>query len=136
MVVGNELLNENAQLLKEDVLLVAEGRVSNDDFTGGLRISARRLYDLASARSAHASLLKISCNGQADAGKLRELLNPYRRGKNVDERRGCAVKVEYHNANARAELMLGDEWRVELRDELLNDLRGWLSDENVKILYN
>jgi len=136
MVVGNELLNENAQLLKEDMLLVAEGRVSNDDFTGGLRVSARRLYDLASARSAHASLLKISCNGQADAGKLRELLSPYRRSKNAEERRGCAVKVEYHNALGRAELILGDEWRVELRDELLNGLRGWLSDENVKILYN
>ncbi|HZV61392.1 MAG TPA: DNA polymerase III subunit alpha [Methylophilaceae bacterium] len=136
MVVGNELLNESSQLLKEDMLLVVEGRVSNDDFTGGLRVSARRLYDLASARSAYASLLKISCNGQADAGKLRELLMPYRRGKNADERRGCAVKVEYYNANARAELMLGDEWRVELRDELLNGLRCWLSDENVKILYN
>ncbi|HEU4708608.1 MAG TPA: DNA polymerase III subunit alpha [Methylophilaceae bacterium] len=136
IVVGNELLNENGQLLKEDMLLVVEGRVSNDDFTGGLRVSARRLYDLASARSAHASLLKISCNGQADAGKLRELLAPYCRGKNTDERRGCAVKVEYHNALGRAELVLGDEWRVELHDELLNGLRRWLSDENVKILYN
>jgi DNA polymerase-3 subunit alpha len=136
IVVGNELLNENPHLLKEDMLLVVEGRVSNDDFTGGLRVSARRLYDLASARSAHASLLKISCNGQADAGKLRELLAPYCRGRNAEEGRGCAVKVEYHNALGRAELMLGDEWRVELRDELLNGLRGWLSDENVKIFYN
>lgn len=136
IVVGNELLNENSQLLKEDMLLVVEGRVSNDDFTGGLRVSARRLYDLASARSAHASLLKISCNGQADAGKLRELLAPYCRAKGTEERRGCAVKVEYHNALGRAELMLGDEWRVELHDELLNGLRGWLSDENVKIFYN
>jgi DNA polymerase III subunit alpha len=136
IVVGNELLNENSQLLKEDMLLVVEGRVSNDDFTGGLRVSARRLYDLASARSAHASLLKISCNGQADAGKLRELLMPYCRGKGAEERRGCAVKIEYHNAVGRAELMLGDEWRVELRDELLSGLRGWLSDENVKIFYN
>jgi DNA polymerase-3 subunit alpha len=136
LVVGNELLNENSQLLKEDTLLVVEGRVSNDDFTGGLRVSARRLYDLASARSAYASLLKISCNGQADAGKLRELLAPYCRGRAADERRGCAVKVEYHNAIGQAELVLGDEWRVELRDELLSGLRGWLSDENVKILYN
>lgn len=136
MVVGNELLGENGHLLKEDALLVVEGRVSNDDFTGGLRVSARRLYDLAAARSAHASLLKISCNGQADAGKLRELLAPYRRSSGSDERRGCAVKVEYHNAVGKAEFILGDEWRVELRDELLNGLRGWLSDENVKILYN
>jgi len=137
IVVGNELLNQNPQLLKEDQLLVVEGRVSNDDFSGGLRVNARRLYDLAAARSAYASLLKISCNGQADAVKLRELLAPYCRGNaSAEERRGCAVKVEYHNAGARVELMLSDQWRVELRDELLAGLKTWLSDENVKILYN
>lgn len=136
IVVGNELLTGSGQLLQEDMLLVVEGRVSNDDFTGGLRVSARKLYDLASARSAYASLLKISCNGQADATKLRELLAPYCRGKGAEDRRGCAVKVEYHNGIGKAEFILGDEWRVELRDELLSGLRGWLSDENVKILYN
>jgi DNA polymerase-3 subunit alpha len=144
IVVGNELLNQSQNLLKEDLLLIVEGRVSNDDFSGGLRVNARRLYDLAEARSAYASLLKISCNGQADATRLRELLLPYCKngssrefGENSGaERRGCAVKVEYHNAGARVELMLGDPWRVELHDELLTGLRTWLSDENVSILYN
>jgi DNA polymerase-3 subunit alpha len=32
--------------------------------------------------------------------------------------------------------MLSDQWRVELHDELLSGLKGWLSEENVKILYN
>ncbi|CAG0962350.1 DNA polymerase III subunit alpha [Methylophilaceae bacterium] len=136
IVVGNELLNQNAHLVKEDMLLIVEGRVSNDDFTGGLRVNARRLYDLPAARSAHASLLKISCNGQADAAKLRELLAPYCRREHSDERRGCAVKVEYHNSGARVELMLGDSWRVDLHDDLLTGLRGWLSEDNVRVLYN
>ncbi|OAM53173.1 DNA polymerase III subunit alpha [Methylovorus sp. MM2] len=136
IVVGNELLNQNQQFLKEDMLLVVEGRVSNDDFSGGLRVNARKLYDIASARSAYASLLKISCNGQADAIKLGELLTPFRRASAGEVRRGCAVKVEYHNADARAEIMLGEQWRVELHDELLSSLKGWLSEENVKILYN
>jgi DNA polymerase-3 subunit alpha len=136
IVVGNELLNQNPHLLKEDVLLIVEGRVSNDDFSGGLRVNARKLYDLAAARSAYASLLKISCNGQADAVKLRELLSPYCRNTGNETRRGCAVKVEYHNSDARVEIMLGEQWRVELHDELLAGLKGWLSEENVKILYN
>ena len=136
IVVGNELLNQNAHLVKEDMLLVVEGRVSNDDFSGGIRVNARKLYDLPSARSAHASMLKISCNGQSDAGKLKELLAPYCRRENAEERRGCAVKVEYHNDGARVELMLGDSWRVELHDELLAGLRRWLSEDNVRVLYN
>ena len=141
IVVGNELLNQYPHFLKEDLLLIVEGRVSNDDFSGGLRVNARRLYDLVAARSAYASLLKISCNGQADAARLRELLSPYCKnagsGDHANgERRGCAVKVEYHNAGAKVELMLGDPWRVELNDELLTGLKAWLSEENVKILYN
>jgi len=140
IVVGNELLNQNSQLVKDDQLLIVEGRVSNDDFSGGLRVNARKLYDLAAARSAYANMLKISCNGQADAVKLRELLAPYCRtngfNSGSDEKRGCIVKVEYHNQNAKVDLMLGDQWRVELHDELLAGLKTWLSDDNVKILYN
>jgi len=101
-----------------------------------LRVNARKLYDLAAARGAYANLLKISCNGQADAVKLRDLLSPYCRNTGGEARRGCAVKVEYHNSDARVEIMLGEQWRVELHDELLAGLKGWLSEENVKILYN
>ncbi len=136
IVVGNELLNQNAHLVKEDMLLIVEGRVSNDDFSGGIRVNARKLYNLSAARSAHASMLKISCNGQSDARKLREILAPYCRREASDERRGCAVKVEYHNDGARVELMLGDSWRVELHDDLLSGLRRWLSEDNVRVLYN
>jgi DNA polymerase-3 subunit alpha len=137
IVVGNELLSQSPQLLKEDALLIVEGRVSHDDFSGGLRVNARRLMDLPTARSAYASMLKISCNGQADASRLRELLSPYcRQSASPEDKRGCAVKVEYHNATGKVELMLSDQWRVELRDELLAGLKGWLSEENVKILYN
>ena len=73
---------------------------------------------------------------QADARKLRELLAPYCRAPAAEERRGCAIKIEYQNDGARVELMLSDQWRVELRDELLSGLKGWLSEDNVKILYN
>lgn len=135
IVVGNELLNQNQHLLKEDLLLIVEGRVSNDDFSGGLRVNARRLYNLAAARSAHASMLKISCNGQADANKLNDLLKPYHRGNAESaEPQGCQVHIEYNNQVASAKLVW--PWRVELRDELLAELKGWLSEENVKILYN
>jgi DNA polymerase-3 subunit alpha len=140
VVVNNELLTQNAHLIKEDQLLVIEGRVSNDDFSGGVRVNVRKIYDIAAARSAYANMLKISCNGQSDAAKLRELLTPYccsSSGQGFSEgNRGCKVKVEYHNQQAKVEVMLGDQWRVELHDELLTGLKAWLSDENVKILYN
>jgi len=129
VAVGNELLMTQPALLKEDQLLIVEGLVRNDDYTGGLRVSARRLFDLATARTAQAQTLKLSCNGQADAMKLKELLAPYQRHE------ACKVVLDYRNANARCEVPLPDDWRVELRDELLEELRGWLNSENVNIVY-
>ena len=136
VVVGNELLNQYASLIKEDQLLVIEGRVSNDDFSGGIRVNARKLYDLAAARSAHASMLKISCNGQSDAAKLTTILKPYCKKSAEATQKLCPVKIEYHNTQGQASLMLGEAWRVELQDELLQNLHAWLSKDNVKILYN
>lgn len=135
VVVGNDLLNQYQQLLKDDQLIIVEGRVSHDEFSGGIRVNARKLHDLSSIRNSRASFLKISCNGQADALKLKELLKPYCKSAS-DEERGCAVKVEYHNASSKVELMLGKSWRVDLHDELIAGLSAWLSRDNVKILYN
>jgi DNA polymerase III subunit alpha len=136
VVVGGELLSQNAHLIKEDQLLIIEGRVSNDDFSGGIRVTARKLFDIAAARSNYASMLKISCNGQSDAAKLSMILRPYCKKTTEADKKLCPVKVEYHNAQGQASLMLGEAWRVELQDELLQNLHAWLSADNVKILYN
>ena len=135
VVVGNELLNQYQNLLKDDQLIIVEGRVSNDEFSGGIRVNARKLHDLSGLRNARASFLKIACNGQADAVKLKAMLKPYCKGAS-DEQRGCPVKVEYHNKTSKVELMLGNDWRVDLHEELIAGLTEWLSRENVKILYN
>lgn len=135
VVVNNELLNQQQAFLKDDQLVIIEGRVSNDEFSGGVRVNARKIYDLPTLRNSKASFLKISCNGQADAVKLKELLKPYCKNT-ADEQRGCAVKIEYHNKTSKVELMLGNDWRVDLHEELIAGLTAWLSRENVKILYN
>lgn len=135
VVVGNDLLNQSQQLLKDDQLVIVEGRVSHDEFSGGVRVNARKLYDLSALRNNRASFLKIMCNGQSDALKLKTLLKPYCVVA-TDESRGCPIKIEYHNQTSKVELMLGNDWRVDLHDELIASLTEWLSKNNVKILYN
>ena len=136
VVVGSELLHLHANLIKEDCVLIVEGRVSHDEFSGGLRVNARKLMDMSSARSAQASMLKIACNGQSDALKLSAILKPYCKKSTDADKKLCPVKIEYHNKDSQASLMLGDAWRVELHDDLLQHLSTWLSKENIKILYN
>ena len=128
LTVFNELFEQHRQALKEDQLLIVEGKVAHDDFSGGLRVSAEKLFDLQGARNRFARGIRITCNGGSSGHKLKEVLAPYRSGR-------CAVQVVYCNQAARCEIELGEAWRVNLQDELIETLHGWLKPENVQIVY-
>jgi DNA polymerase-3 subunit alpha len=128
VTVFSELYDSNRAWLKEDQLVLVEGRVSHDDYTGGVRVTADKLYDLASARNHFAKRLRVEFNGQANAEKLIEILTPYRQG-------ACPVAITYKNGAACCELELGEAWRVSLREELLQSLKGWLQEGSVEIEY-
>lgn len=132
VAVFNEVYERHRDILREDQLLLIEGKVSKDDYSGGLRVSAENLYDLAGARTRFAKGMRLMLNGQANAAKLKEVLGPYRL---ENEAAGCLVTVSYKNNNAYCEMALGPAWRVQLHEGLINSLQGWLSAENVAIQY-
>ncbi|MBU4500131.1 MAG: DNA polymerase III subunit alpha, partial [Gammaproteobacteria bacterium] len=126
VVIFNELYEQNRHLLKDDALLVIEGKVNRDDYSGGIRVTAEKIYDLAGARTRFAQGLRLACNGQVSTQpnsgrKLAELLEAYKAQEG-----GCPVWVDYQNPNARCRVRLGEGWRVRLDDRLLESLRGWL----------
>ena len=128
LTVFNELFEQHRNALKEDQLLIVEGKVAHDDFSGGLRISAEKLYDLAAARNRYARAIRLTCNGASSGARLRELLAPHRDGS-------CPVSVVYSNHGAMCEIDLGEKWQVALHDELIRALGEWLKPENVSIVY-
>ncbi len=121
---------QNRNRLKEDIVLVVEGRVTEDAFSGGVRILADKLYDLGEARSRFARSLHLQMNGNADVAKLKSLLGPFR-----SEDAGCPVRISYGNDKARGDLMLPPAWGVKLDDGLLLDLQDWLGEQAVKLLW-
>jgi DNA polymerase-3 subunit alpha len=127
--VFNELWEAERNKIREDELLLVEGKIQRDDYSGGLRVTADRLLTLGEARSRFARVLKLSMNGQADARKLQAVLAPYRNG-------GCPVRIAYKNGEAEAEIPLPEGWRVRLEDALLTALNDWLSPGNVKVVYS
>jgi len=133
-LLGNNLLTQSYNLIKDDELIIIEGRVSVDDYSGGNRLSAIKVYDLITFQSLKANLLKISLNGQADASKLKQLLKPYCDSDTTHKK--CKVKIEYQNTQGRVELILGSEWEVSLHEDLIIGLTESFDDDNVKILYN
>ncbi len=127
--VFNELFERHRDKLKEDALLVVQGKVQRDEFAGGLRVSADELYDLAALRERFAARLRLEMNGHSDARQLKELLTPYRADG------ACAVSVLYENGEAACEVALGDAWRVRPDPQLLEHLGAWLAPENVRVVY-
>lgn len=120
----------NRNRLKEDIVLVVQGKVMEDAFSGGLRIMADRIYDLGEARSFFARGLSLQMNGNADVNRLKTLLTPYR-----DEENGGLVRISYSNPQARADVALSQGWAVRLDDSLLLALQDWLGENAVKILW-
>jgi DNA polymerase-3 subunit alpha len=131
LTLFNELFEASRSVLKEDQLLVAEGKVVQDDFSGGLRITADAVWDLAAARDKFARAMRITCNGSSSGPKLKELLGPYRKGGSG----GCPVSVLYSNGTAACEIELGDDWRVSLQDSLIDGLHACFTSDNVRVIY-
>jgi DNA polymerase-3 subunit alpha len=132
VTVFNELFERHREKLKEDALLVVlAGKVQNDEFSGGLRVTADDLLDLEGLRARYAARLKLAMNGQADAKRLQELLAPYRATGNG----ACQVVVSYSNSKAMCEVALGEAWRVRPDSRLIADLGAWLAPENVQLVY-
>ncbi|OWY37715.1 DNA polymerase III subunit alpha [Xenophilus sp. AP218F] len=124
-----ESFEVNREKLKEDVVLVVEGKVSEDAFSGGLRIIVDKLYSLGEARSRFARGLALQVSPQLDIGKLKAELHPFKSPE------GCAVRLYYNNGKAKGELVLGQDWKTRPDDGLLLSLRDWLGEDKVKILW-
>jgi DNA polymerase-3 subunit alpha len=133
--VFNELFEKHRDKLKEDRLVVVQGKVQRDDFNGGLRVTADDLLDLATLRARLGGRLRIEMNGATDkahdAKRLMDLLAPYR----ANGEGGCAVLVHYENAGASCDVALGDAWRVRPDEQMLGELSAWLSPEAVEFQY-
>ncbi|MGE5491533.1 MAG: DNA polymerase III subunit alpha [Actinomycetota bacterium] len=126
--VFNELFEAERHKIVTDEVLVVQGKVRYDDFSGGNAVAADKLMTLGEARAQFAKHLLVKMNGQADATKLKALLAPFGPGP-------APVRIRYRNAVAECELQLGDAARVRLDDELIKALSGWLQPENVEIVY-
>ncbi|ERM60132.1 MULTISPECIES: DNA polymerase III subunit alpha [Vibrio] len=133
VMLFSDALDRYAELLEKDKIVVVSGQVSFDDFNGGLKMSAREVMDLGSAREKYARGVSISIDQSQINGQFFErfgqILEPYRAGT-------VPVNVYYQRADARARLTLGTEWRVTPSDTLLDELKQLLGNSQVELEFN
>ena len=129
--VWAEKFNAYRDILVKDALLVIKGVISEDDFTGGLKMVAESIQSIYQARCSKLLCLELLVSeGSTDwVDKFRSTINGYRNGN-------CSVFVNYEQENARCALKLGSDWKVQPQDGLLIALREQFGEKSVILRYD
>ncbi|BBP66784.1 DNA-directed DNA polymerase [Pseudomonas sp. Cab53] len=118
-------------LLQTDAMVVVEGEVSNDDFSGGLRLRVKRVMSMEDARTNLAESLRLKLQTQDLKGdQLRWLGELFKR-----HRGACPITMEYMRPDAKAVLQFGEGWRIDPADALIQALRDQFGKDNVFLQY-
>ena len=131
--IFSEVFDKYQSLLAEDKLLVIQGTLGQDDYTGGNQITAQEIYDINQAREQFARRLVVDVEadraGNGFVHTLADILAPFREGS-------CRVCIDYFGDGAEARVALGDEWTVHPTDELLHRLQELAGEQHVMVEYN
>lgn len=129
----SEAFFENRELLQSDQVIVVEGQVSHDDYSGQMKMRVSTVMDVASARQQFSRGLKLNLHAdQLQNGLLEKLdttLRPFRC-------EGSPVWIEYSSPEASTRIELGESWRVQPDDNLLLELRYLVGDQSVELVYD
>lgn len=137
VAVFSDVYQKYRDLIVKDVLLVVEGEASVDEYSGGYKISANKVFTIDQARELHAKYLLIDFVSDAAHGNqdlsaeiksLSNVLRPHRGGS-------CKVCIAYMKDNARALLPLDQNWQISPTDELLAKLRENFGSEIARVCY-
>jgi DNA polymerase III subunit alpha len=129
VTVYGELAEPNKAYFKEDELLIVQGKVSEDRFNGGLRISAEKVMDIGAARIQYGQRVVVSLSKAIDSAYLRDTLSAYR------QEQGLPFVMKYVQSGVGCEVMLGDAWRVVPSDGLQIALKESLGQDAVVVEY-
>lgn len=119
----------------KDTLLVAEGGLAMDDFSGMLRLTAEKMYSIEQARATFARCLAFewhcpdaNTDTLAFISIIREIIAPFKGGD-------CPLVIHYFSKEAATKLQLGEHWRVKATDELILRLQRCSYIKAVEVKY-
>jgi len=117
--------------LQKDALLVIEGEVSQDDYSGALKMRAKTVYGLEAARCHFARELVLDLMPSVSADIILQMQSLFR----APAEQGCPIVVRYNNGSARCRIRLGKKWRIAPSDDILTSLRDRFGEERVYLQY-
>ncbi|MGO3698143.1 MULTISPECIES: DNA polymerase III subunit alpha [Halomonas] len=128
-----ELFDQLRGQIEADQVLIVEGEVSSDDFSGGLRLRGKDVTPMVTARIRYGDAVELALDAERINGRLveslRDSLAPYR------DNGGLPVRLQYRHAQAVGWLELAGEWKVAPSDDLLLALRDVEGQAGVQLRY-
>ncbi|MFM2057164.1 MAG: hypothetical protein RLY71_1549 [Pseudomonadota bacterium] len=135
-VVSDSLLTSAAALLKDDELVIVQGKAQPDRFSGGLRFNVQQISDLPTARCLHGRYLRATVTGQAPP--VEQLIKEHPPRQTSTEQgelvQGLPVRLMIRRSQAVGELDLGEASRFYPSDEALAQWRLG-APEGAEIVY-
>ena len=119
-----------AEMLNKDEVIVVEGRVANDDFSGGIKMTAQKVMPLSEAKRTFARGVQIALRGpdEGACAALQAAFMPYQDGS-------TPVWINYSNSRARARIKLGAEWKLKACEELVAALNDLEQVSDARLIY-
>ena len=128
-----EVYEQYQAMLQPDKLVVIQGKIGQDNFTGGLAATAETIYDIARAREMCGRALLVCIDNKTGG---HEWLTPLQTAIKACTDGMTPLEVEYTNQNARTLLTLGEQWKVTPTDALFSELISLPAVSAVRMKYN
>jgi DNA polymerase-3 subunit alpha len=134
---NEELYDANRERLRDDELVIIQGRVQHDRFSGGLRLQCNALWDLPSARSRFGRYLSVAVNGRVPpvADVIRTWPPRVQDCEHGQTRQGLPIRIHVCRERAEGMIDLGDEARFWPSDEALARWRTLAHDGRAVVVY-
>ena len=135
---SEDFFDAHRDLLREDELVIVQGRVQLDRFIGGLMLGVQQAWDLPAARCRFGKFLHVELNGSVPpiAEVLRDF--PSRRvvGEDGEQRQGLTVRLRLHRDEASGDLDLGAAVRFYPTDAAIERWRAAVRGANAQVVYD
>ena len=130
-------MNAYRNTLRDDELVVVMGKVQNDRFSGGLRLSISQVWDLNQARCRFGKYLRVAVNGTLPdiARIVREHPARVETTEQGNLVRGLGVRLQVLREGANAEIELGDNAKFFPTDAALASWMAQAHQGQSQIIY-
>jgi DNA polymerase III subunit alpha len=136
-VAQEALYDAHRERLRDDELVVIQGKVQNDRFSGGLRLSVQAVWDLPAARARYGRYLSVAVNGKPPP--VADVIKTWPPKKLETEQGelqlGLPIRLQLQRERVDAVLDLGDAARFWPSDEALARWKTLAHEGRAAVVY-